>query len=48
MEHQQHADGVQHLPNIWQNVLNKGAIILKVHKSCTPVCKAMYEIQGDS
>ena len=32
-----HADGVLHLPNIWQNVINKGATILKVRKCCTPV-----------
>ena len=40
-------DGRAHdlrLPNIWQMVLNKGATILKVHKCCTPVYKAMSEI----
>ena len=36
-------DGVRRLPNIWQKVINKGATILKVHKSCTPLNKAMSE-----
>ena len=38
------SDGVRRLPNIWHKVINKGATILKVHKCCTPVNKAMSEI----
>ena len=33
-------------PNIWQKVKNKGVTILKVHKCCTPVNKAMPEISN--
>ena len=40
------ADGVRRLSNIWQNVINKGATILKVHKYCAPVNKAMSEISN--
>ena len=40
------ADGVRRLPNIWQNMINKGATILKVHKCCTAVNKAMLEISN--
>ena len=40
------ADGVRHLPNIWQNVINKGTTIFKVHNCCTPVDKAMSEISN--
>ena len=40
------ADGVRQLSNIWQKVINEGAIILKVHKCCTPVNKAMSEISN--
>ena len=39
-------DGVRRLPNIWQKMINKGATILKVHKCCTPVNKAMSEISN--
>ena len=35
---------VQCLPNISQNVINEGAIILKVCKCCIPINKAMSEI----
>ena len=35
-------DGVLHLPNIWEKVTT----ILKVHKCCTPVNKAMSEISN--
>ena len=38
------ADGVWRVPNIWQKMINKGTAILKVHKCCTPVNKAMSEI----
>ena len=41
-----HIDGVQQLPNIWKNVINKGDTILKVHKCCTPVNKAMSGISN--
>ena len=37
-------DGVRHLPNIWQKVINKGRDYIEVHKCCTPVNKAMTEI----
>ena len=40
------ADDIRRLPNIWQNVINKGVTILKVHKCCTPVNKAMSEISN--
>ena len=40
------ADGVRRLPNVWQKVINKGATILKVHKCCIPVNKAMSEISN--
>ena len=37
-------DGVLRLPNIWQKLINKGATILKVHKCCILVNKAMSEV----
>ena len=38
-------DGVRHLPNIWQKVINKlGVTILKVHEYCIPVNKSISEI----
>ena len=37
-------DGVHGLPNIWQTVISKRAAILKVHKCCSPVIKAISEI----
>ena len=40
------ADGIRRLPNIWQKVINNGATILKVHKCCIPVNKAMSEISN--
>ena len=41
------ADGIRRLPNIWQKVINKGGVtILKVHKCCNPVNKAMSEISN--
>ena len=40
------ANGVRRLPNIWQTVINKAATVLKVHKCCTPVSKAMSEISN--
>ena len=41
-----HTDGVWCIPNIWQKVINEGATILKVHKCCTPVNKALSEISN--
>ena len=38
------ADGVHRFTNIWEKVINKAATILKAHKCCTPVNKAMSEI----
>ena len=38
--------GLRRLPNIWQKVINKGATILKVHKCCIPVNKAISEISN--
>ena len=38
------AYGVRRLSNIWQKMVNKGATILKIHKCCSPVNKAMSEI----
>ena len=44
-----HADGVRRLPNTWQNVINKGATILKVHKCCLiSLFKFNLSIIGDS
>ena len=40
------ADGVRCLPNIRQNMVERRVTILKVHKSCTPVIKAMSEISN--
>ena len=40
------ADGVQRLPNIWQNVINKGGIILNVHKCCILVNNATSGISN--
>ena len=40
------ADGVRRLPNIWLKVISKMVTILKVHKCCTPVNKAMSEISN--
>ena len=39
-------DGVRHLPNIWQKVINKGTAILKIHGCCTPVNTAKSEISN--
>ena len=41
------ADGAWRFPNIWQKVVNKRTPALKVHKSCTPVNKAMSEISNN-
>ena len=38
--------GVRCLPDIWHKVINKGETILKVHKCCNPVNKAMSEISN--
>ena len=40
------ADGVWRISNIWEKVINKDATILKVHKCCTLVNKAMSEISN--
>ena len=40
------SDGVRRLPKIWEMVMNKGATILKVHKCCTLVNKAMSQISN--
>ena len=41
-----HSDGVWCVPNIWQKMINKGEAVLKVHKCCTPVNKAISEISN--
>ena len=38
-------NGVWHLPNIWQKVINKGTTILKVHKCCTLWLKSCEKYQ---
>ena len=47
-EHEQRwrADGARRLPNTWKKLINKGATILKVHKCCIPLNKAMSAISN--
>ena len=40
------ADSVRRLPNVWKNVINMGATILKVHKWCSLLNKAISEISN--